>query len=176
MGVAGSGKSSVGVALGAALALPYLDGDDLHPALSIAKMSRGEALSDADRWPWLRLVGQALQGPGIVGCSALKRSYRALIDQESGGGVVFVHLSGARAVIEARMRARTGHFMPSSLLDSQFATLEVPAPDERAVVVDIDQPLAVVVAEIVGKLRGMGLTAGGSPPDPESIYAKMKQI
>lgn len=154
MGVAGCGKSSVGVALGAALAMDYLDGDDLHPAANIAKMARGEALGDADRWPWLRLVGQALQSGGIVGCSALKRVYRELIDAEAGGGVVFVHLSGSRDVIEARMRARSGHFMPPALLDSQFATLEVPGADERAVVVDIDQPLAAVVAEIV---RGLSV-------------------
>ncbi|MDZ4392554.1 gluconokinase [Cypionkella sp.] len=169
MGVAGCGKSSVGVALGEAVRLPYRDGDDLHPAENIAKMSRGEALSDADRWPWLALVGQALRAPGIVGCSALKRVYRELIDREAGGGVVFVHLSGSRAVIEGRMRGRTGHFMPPALLDSQFATLEAPAPDERAVVVDIDQPLAAVVAEIGLKLERFGLAAGGSPPDPEDI-------
>lgn len=169
MGVAGCGKSSVGVALGQALALPYRDGDDLHPAANIAKMSRGEPLTDADRWPWLRLVGQALAVPGIVGCSALKRVYRQLIDAEAGGGVVFVHLSGSRAVIESRMRGRTGHFMPPALLDSQFATLEVPASDERAVAVDIDQPLAAVVVEIILKLQRLGLSAGGSPPDPEDI-------
>ena len=169
MGVSGCGKSSVGEALSQALALPYRDGDDLHPAQNIAKMARGEPLDDDDRWPWLRLVGQALTTPGIVGCSALKRSYRALIEQEAGGGVVFVHLAGARAVIAARMAARSGHFMPPALLDSQFATLEVPGPDERAVVVDIDQPLADVVAEIVGKLRRLGPAAGGSPPDPEDI-------
>ena len=176
MGVSGCGKSSVGEALSQAIALPYRDGDDLHPAQNIAKMARGEALDDDDRWPWLRLVGQALTTPGIVGCSALKRSYRTLIDQEAGGGVVFVHLFGTRAVIEARMAARTGHFMPPSLLDSQFATLEAPGPDERAVTVDIDQPLSGVVAEIVLKLAGLGLIAGGSPPDPESIFAKMKKI
>ncbi|GLS88207.1 gluconokinase [Cypionkella aquatica] len=169
MGVAGSGKSSVGAALSAALALPYRDGDDLHPAENIAKMRRGEALTDADRWPWLALVGQALGGPGIVGCSALKQSYRALIDAQAGGGVVFVLLSGSRAVIEARMAARVGHFMPSSLLDSQFATLEVPGVGERAVIVDIDQPLVDVVAEIVFKLGALGLAAGGSRPDPEDI-------
>ncbi|OYU39905.1 MAG: gluconokinase [Pseudorhodobacter sp. PARRP1] len=155
MGVSGCGKSSVGAALSPALALPYRDGDDLHPAENIAKMARGEALTDADRWPWLALVGQTLRAPGIVGCSALKRSYRTLIDAEAGGGVVFVHLSGTRAVIEARMAARTGHFMPPTLLDSQFATLEVPGPDERAVTVDIDQPLAAIVAEVVSKLGGM---------------------
>lgn len=154
MGVAGCGKSSVGAALSAALGLPYLDGDDLHPAANIAKMSRGEPLSDADRWPWLALVGQSLRTPGIVGCSALKRVYRELIDREASGGVVFVHLSGARAVIEARMAARTGHFMPTTLLDSQFATLEKPGADENAVVVDIDQPLRAVVAQIVAGLAG----------------------
>lgn len=154
MGVAGCGKSSVGAALSAALGLPYLDGDDLHPAANIAKMSRGEPLSDADRWPWLALVGQNLRTPGIVGCSALKRVYRELIDREASGGVVFVHLSGARAVIEARMAARTGHFMPTTLLDSQFATLEKPGADENAVVVDIDQPLRAVVAQIVAGLAG----------------------
>lgn len=124
-------------------------------------------MSDADRWPWLALVGQALRGPGILGCSALKRAYRELIDAEAGGGVVFVHLSGSRAVIEGRMRRRTGHFMPPALLDSQFATLEVPAPDERAVVMDIDQPLNAVVSEIVLKLGCLGLAVGGSPPNPE---------
>lgn len=152
MGVAGCGKSSVGAALAAALEMAYLDGDDLHPAANIAKMARGEALGDADRWPWLRLVGQALQGGGIVGCSALRRVYRELIEAEAGGGVVFVHLSGSRAVIEARMRARSGHFMPPALLDSQFATLELPGADENAFGVDIDQPLAAVVAEIVAGL------------------------
>ena len=169
MGVAGCGKSSVGVALGQALRLPYRDGDDLHPAENIAKMSRGEPLTDTDRWPWLALVGQALRAPGILGCSALKRAYRELINDRAGGGVVFVHLSGSRKVIEGRMRARTGHFMPPALLDSQFATLEVPAPDERAVEVDIDKPLDAVVAEIVLKLERLRLAAGGSPPDPESI-------
>ena len=166
MGVAGCGKSSVGVGLERALSLPYRDGDDLHPPSNIAKMSRGKALTDADRWPWLALVGQALRGPGIVGCSALKRVYRELIDAEAGGGVLFVHLSGSRAVIEGRMRGRTGHFMPPDLLDSQFDTLEMPEPDERAVVVDIDQPLDAVVAEIVLKLERFGLPSGGSPPMP----------
>ena len=151
MGVAGCGKSSIGAALGAALDLPYRDGDDLHPAENIAKMRRGEALDDADRWPWLRLVGAALRDGGIVGCSALKRSYRALIAETAGGDVTFVHLSGSRAVIEARMRARVGHFMPTALLDSQFATLELPEPGE-AVVVDIDQAPEAVLRDILLRL------------------------
>jgi gluconokinase len=157
MGVAGCGKSSVGAALATALAIPYRDGDDLHPAANIAKMSRGEALTDVDRWPWLALVGEALRAcPVIVGCSALRRVYRERITAAAGGPVCFVHLSGSRAVIEARMRARQGHFMPPALLDSQFKTLEPPEPDENAVTVDIDQPLEKIVAAIHMALAGMG--------------------
>ena len=154
MGVAGCGKSSVGAVLALAIGLPYRDADDLHPAANIEKMRLGEPLTDADRWPWLQRVALALTDSGIVGCSALKRSYRDLIRTHAGGPVTFVHLSGSRDVIEARMRGRKGHFMPPALLDSQFAALEPPGADEAAVVVDIDQPLAVLVAEIVMKLRG----------------------
>ncbi|MGB8814167.1 MAG: gluconokinase [Paracoccaceae bacterium] len=157
MGVAGCGKSSVGAALAPALGAVYRDGDDLHPAANIAKMRRGEALSDTDRWPWLRLVGQALAAgaPMIIGCSALRRVYRDLIVDEAGGPVLFVHLAGARPVIEARMRARQGHFMPPALLDSQFATLEPPGADEFAVTVDIDQPFEAVIADILAQLKGI---------------------
>ena len=169
MGVAGCGKSSVGVALSAATGLPYRDGDDLHPAENIAKMSRGEALVDADRWPWLRLIGQALRGPGIVGCSALKRVYRELIDAEAGGGVVFVHLSGARAVIEARMADRRGHFMPASLLDSQLQTLERPGVAEPDVLhVDIDQPLNAVVQQVCTALQTPASAMVKSPLEPRA--------
>ncbi|HUG63254.1 MAG TPA: gluconokinase, partial [Methylomirabilota bacterium] len=141
MGVAGCGKSVVGAALSARLGVPYRDGDDLHPAANIAKMSRGDPLTDDDRWPWLFQVGATLAGsePMIVGCSSLKRRYRDAIRERAGAAVTFVHLAGSRAVIEKRMTARTGHFMPTSLLDSQFATLEPPGRDERAVTVDIDQ-------------------------------------
>lgn len=155
MGVAGCGKSSVGAALSDVMGIPYRDGDDLHPPENIAKMSRGEPLTDADRWPWLALVGQALQdGPMIIGCSALRRVYRERITETAGRPVCFAHLAGSRAVIEARMRARQGHFMPPALLDSQFATLEPPGPDENAVAVDIDQPLAGIVAAIKAALEG----------------------
>ena len=151
MGVAGCGKSSVGAALSAATGLPYRDGDDLHPASNISKMSAGHPLTDDDRWPWLDLVGQALRsGQMIIGCSALRRVYRERIT--AAAPVCFVHLQGSRAVIEARMRARQGHFMPPALLDSQFATLEPPGPDENAVVVGIDQPLRGIVAEIMQAL------------------------
>ena len=153
MGVAGCGKSSVGAALSARIGLPYRDGDDLHPAANVAKMRRGDPLTDEDRWPWLEMVGQELvKTPMIIGCSALKRRYRQRISETSGQPVTFVHLSGSREVIEARMQARKGHFMPSSLLDSQFAALEPPAADENAVTVDIDQPLAAIVDSIVTAL------------------------
>lgn len=155
MGVSGCGKSSVGAALSGALGIPYRDGDDLHPAVNVAKMRAGEALTDADRWPWLDRVAQELArlAPVIVGCSALRRAYRDRIRAGAGGPVLFVHLAGSREVIAARMAARSGHFMPASLLDSQFATLEPPGPDEAAITVDIDQPMDRLVAEILRRLE-----------------------
>nr|WP_083800687.1 gluconokinase [Rhodobacter sp. SW2] len=170
MGVSGCGKSSVGAALGQRLGLDYLDGDDLHPAANIDKMRRGVALDDADRWPWLQAVGQALAaGPRIVGCSALKRRYRDLIRSEVGAPVIFVHLAGSKALIAARMAARMaaqpGHFMPSSLLDSQFAALEPPGADEAAVQISIDQPLDRLVADIAAQLSG-GWRGRSTPPAP----------
>lgn len=158
MGVAGSGKTSVGEALAGRLGIPYRDGDDLHSAANVAKMARGEPLTDADRAPWLRAVGAVLRegAPLIVGCSALKRAYRDLIRAEAGGPVVFVHLAGNREVIAERMAARTGHFMPPALLDSQFAALEPPEADEGAVTVEIDQPLAALVERVVAEVEGRG--------------------
>jgi gluconokinase len=154
MGVAGSGKTTVGEALAFRLGIPYRDGDLLHPPANIAKMTRGEALNDDDRWPWLAAVGQTLrrEAPVIVGCSALKRSYRDKIRDEAGADVTFVHLAGTRAIIEARMAARTNHFMPASLVPSQFAALEPPAQDEQSVTVNIGQPLGSLVEEIAARL------------------------
>ncbi|QCO55636.1 gluconokinase [Pseudorhodobacter turbinis] len=154
MGVAGCGKSSVGVALAKAIGTKYLDGDDLHPATNIAKMGRGEALTDADRWPWLAKVGTALANPGILGCSALRKSYRNRIAEHAGGPVCFIYLAGSPEVIATRMAARSGHFMPPSLLESQFATLEPPTAEEPAIKVGIDQPIPLIIAEIIEKLRG----------------------
>jgi gluconokinase len=153
MGVAGCGKTSVGEALGRLLAVPYTDGDALHPAANVAKMSAGVPLTDDDRWPWLDAVARRLRdgAPLIIGCSALRRAYRDRIRAGAGGPVRFVHLSGSRAVIAARMAARKGHFMPPALLDSQFATLEPPGPDE-AITIDIDQPLDAIVAQIGARL------------------------
>lgn len=151
MGVSGSGKSAVGALLAERLGACYFDADPLHPGENIAKMRRGEPLTDADRAPWLDAVGRTLADAppiAIVGCSALKRAYRDRIRQRVGAPVVFVHLSGSRDLIAIRMRGRSGHFMPLSLLDSQFAALEPPAADEHAVTVDIDRPLAEIVALI----------------------------
>jgi len=159
MGVAGCGKSAVGAALAARLDATYLDGDDLHPQANIDKMSRGEALTDEDRWPWLTLVGQKLAAPDgilILGCSALKRRYRDHIRKEAGAPVLFVHLAGSRKLIATRMAARAGHFMPASLIDSQFAALEPPGPDENAVTVDIDRPLERIVDDIATHLEESG--------------------
>ncbi len=156
MGVAGSGKTLIGGLLAPRLGAKYVVGDTLHPATNIAKMSRGEPLTDADRWPWLDLVGATLalaEAPTIVGCSALKRAYRDRIRAAVGCPVRFVHLTGERALIAARMADRTGHFMPATLLDSQFAALEPPVPEEEAVSIDIDQPPGAVVSAILAGLR-----------------------
>ena len=155
MGVSGCGKSSVGEALSARLGIPYFDGDDLHTPEAVAKMREGVPLADADRWPWLDRVAEVLRdtAPVIVGCSALKRAYRDRIRSGvgAGGGVTFVHLAGSRDLIASRMGARTGHYMPLALLDSQFAALEPPGPEE-AITVDIALDLPELVEAVVSKL------------------------
>ncbi|WP_260692915.1 gluconokinase [Rhizobium laguerreae] len=140
------------------LGATYLDGDDLHPLANIAKMSQGIALNDDDRWPWLTPVGWALaaaEDPLIIGCSALKRAYRAHITQAAEAPVTFIHLAGTPEIVTARMNARTGHFMPPELLASQYSTLEPPGADENAISVNIDQPLDAIVDTIVTQLAGM---------------------
>lgn len=140
MGVSGSGKSTIGSALAAGLGAVYIDGDDLHPSENIAKMQAGIPLDDAARWPWLGLIGDALSNaekPVVLGCSALKRDYRDLIRSRAASPVLFVYLRGTSETINARLAERSGHFMPSALLASQFAILEEPGSDEWAVTVDI---------------------------------------
>lgn len=150
MGVSGSGKSTVGRALAAALDQPYVEGDDLHPPENVARMAAGIALTDADRQGWLEAVGDELagaarQGRGVVvACSALKRSYRDRL-RGAAPGVRFVHLHGARDLLQARLAARTGHYMPPTLLQSQLDTLETPAGDEQALSLDIAQPVPAQV-------------------------------
>ncbi|WP_420861592.1 gluconokinase [Algirhabdus cladophorae] len=157
MGVAGCGKSSVGQAVAKNIGARFIDGDDLHPPANIQKMSEGTPLTDEDRAPWLAAVGDTLgreTPPTIIACSALKRDYRDIIRDHAKADVTFLHLTGARAVIEARMSAREGHFMPVSLLDSQFATLEQLAADELHFLADIDQNFEEVVGTFTSQIRG----------------------
>lgn len=156
MGVSGSGKSTVGAALAQRLRVPYGDADDFHPPANIAKMTAGEALDDDDRRPWLEAIGRWLEehDDGVVTCSALKRDYRDVLRQHRDD-VVFVHLHGDRDVIARRQATRPGHFMPASLLDSQFRTLEPLEPDERGLVVDVGPPVDEVVAEIDARLSSL---------------------
>jgi len=155
MGVAGSGKSSVGATLAGLMGGEFLDGDSYHPAANIEKMSRGAALTDDDRWPWLESLARAMADrPGFVvgGCSALRRAYRDRIAATAGEPVLFVHLAGSKELIWQRMSARKNHFMPVALLDSQFATLEVPAADENALSVPITGSVEAIAADIARRL------------------------
>lgn len=140
MGVAGTGKTTIGPLLAVQLGVPYAEGDDFHPPANIAKMSAGTPLTDDDRWPWLDAIGSWAHGRaglgGVVSSSALKRSYRDRL-RAAAPGIVFVHLTGARSLIEDRMSHRQGHFMPTALLDSQFATLQPLGADEAGVAVDV---------------------------------------
>ncbi|MFC3703327.1 gluconokinase [Devosia honganensis] len=154
MGVSGCGKSSFGEALAARLGLPYYEGDALHSASNVEKMRSGVPLTDEDRWPWLDRVAATLSMPGVLSCSALKRAYRTRIRDGAGGLVRFVHLAGDKAVIAERMAARSGHYMPTSLLDSQFATLEAPGADE-AITLDIVKPVDELLDEAIIALEGM---------------------
>lgn len=156
MGVSGCGKSSVGERLAAVLGGSFTDGDDLHPEKNIAKMARGEPLDDADRAPWLDRVGATLrmrEAPAVIACSALRHMYRDRIRQQAARPVMFMHLTGSRAVIAARMAARNGHFMPPALLDSQLAALEAPDAVEAAITVDLDQPLDRIIAALLAGME-----------------------
>ena len=146
MGVASCGKTSVGELLAEKLSAHFVEGDRLHPATNVAKMSVGNPLTDEDRWPWLAAVGAALAGrEGAVGsCSALKRVYREAIAKAAHRPVYFIYLSGSRELLQTRINARQGHFMPPSLLDSQLKTLEPPADDELALKLDIVEPVEVL--------------------------------
>ena len=144
--------AKIAVALGAR----YIEGDDLHPQANIDKMSAGKPLTDDDRWPWLDALGQKLAGTDgtvVASCSSLKRAYRSRITVMAGEAVVFVYLQGSRDLIAKRMAARENHFMPDSLLDSQFAALEEPGEDELHVTVSIDQDEDAVVAAALKGLR-----------------------
>ncbi|GII95532.1 gluconokinase [Sinosporangium siamense] len=154
MGVSGSGKSTVGQALAAALGMPFIDGDDLHPASNVVKMRSGIPLEDEDRWAWLDEVGRALDSrpAAVVACSALARRYRDRI-RVIAPDVIFVHLDGPRAILESRLNARRNHFMPAALLNSQLAILEPLELDEAGIVADIDSEPDELVRQILGKIR-----------------------
>ena len=153
MGVCGCGKTTVGRALAADLGWPFLDADDFHPEANVAKMRAGIALTDDNRWPWLdRLAAEmatinARGAHAVLACSALRQAYRDRLAR--GGDVRFVHLKGDRATLAPRIKARTGHYMPESLLDSQLGTLEEPAD---ALVVDVRLTIAEQVAAIRSQL------------------------
>jgi len=153
MGVAGSGKTTVARAVAETLGWRYQEGDALHPPANVARMSAGTPLTDADRWPWLHAIAAVIDAwraegrSGIVTCSALKRAYRDILVGPRPD-VRLVYLAGDKPLIAARMTARTGHFMPLALLDSQFAALEPPGPDEAPITIDIAQPPEAIVATL----------------------------
>ncbi len=153
IGPSGNGKSTLARALADRLGWHFIEGDDHHPPANIARMARGEPLSDADRAPFLASIGQALaQADGAVAsCSALKRSYRQTLER-IGGPILFVWPKVARAELLRRMEQRQDHFMPPSLLDSQIAAFEPPASGERAMVVDALRPPAELAAEIAAEI------------------------
>jgi gluconokinase len=158
MGVSGSGKTTVAAGVAQAEGWTLLEGDSFHPPANIAKMHAGTPLTDEDRWPWLQAIAaredELLAGgqSAVVACSALKRSYRDIL---IGGrpDTILMYLQGSQALIAARMKARKGHFMPPALLDSQFATLEAPGPDECPIVVDINRSAEVIVADAIRQLQ-----------------------
>ena len=158
MGVAGAGKSLVGARLADALGVPFLEGDDLHPAENVRRMAQGIPLTDDDRRGWLsaiaaRLAESRRTGAGLVfTCSALKRAYRDIL-RGADAALRFVHLTGDRALIAQRLSQRVGHFMPAALLDSQLATLEPPAPEEHAWTLDLADTPESIVAQIMARLE-----------------------
>src|SRR5690348_8839015 len=157
MGVSGSGKSTVAAMLAAALGCQFQEGDDLHPPENVEKMRSGAPLTDADRLPWLRKIAEEIDGwrargeSGVLTCSALKRSYRDMIIGDRSE-VTLVYLKGSHDLIHQRMAARHEHFMPVALLDSQFAALQEPTPDEHPLTVDVAGQPADIVSEIVSEL------------------------
>jgi carbohydrate kinase (thermoresistant glucokinase family) len=157
MGVSGCGKTTVAEIIAQRLRWPFEEGDALHPPENVAKMHAGHPLDDADRAPWLARVADWVDArldageSGVITCSALKRKYRELIDRR-GRDIEFVYLHGSRELIASRLAGRQGHFMPASLLVTQFATLEEPGPDEPAIRVEIGAAPEAIAAEIIDAL------------------------
>jgi gluconokinase len=158
MGVSGCGKSTIGEGVAAGLSAAFKDGDELHPQTNIERMSAGIALTDEDRWPWLDTIVQFAQTHTdkqqsiVIACSALKASYRVRL-AAGAAPTCFVYLKGSRELIGRRQSQREGHFMPASLIDSQFATLQSPEPEPNVVTVDIDQPIVDVIEQAIAQLQ-----------------------
>jgi gluconokinase len=153
MGVSGSGKTTIGAMLAGRLGWTYAEADDFHPPANVEKMHNGIPLDDEDRKPWLEAIAEWMKdqdGPAVVTSSALKRKYRDIL---RGGrpDLRLVYLDGSRELIGARMAARHGHFFPKQLLDTQFADLEPPDPEENPLIVSIDAPPERVVQEIIDR-------------------------
>jgi gluconokinase len=158
MGVSGSGKTTIAALLAAGMDWPFADADDLHPAANVEKMHSGHALTDQDRWPWLARVAAEIddwrqkRSSGVMACSALKQAYRRIIvgDRQD---VALVYLRGGHDLVAHRLAARQGHYMPASLLDSQFETLEEPAPDERPIVLDVGPTPQQIITTLIERLE-----------------------
>jgi len=161
MGVSGAGKSTIGALLAERLGWPFEDGDAFHPPANVEKMRTGTPLNDEDRWPWLRAIAARIavargQGAGVViACSALKRAYRDVL-RDGQGDVRFLHLTGEPALIMARQAARRGHYMPASLVASQFATLEPPDTEADVIDLDVDADPPTIVRKAAAALRRRG--------------------
>lgn len=157
MGVSGSGKSTVSAALAEALCGIYVDADDLHSSENVAHMAAGKPLTDEMRWPWLdRCIAEVnrlrVEAPAVIACSALRQIYR---DHLRAGinGVRFVYLDAERDLVLERMSKRKGHYMPLSLLDSQFATLEIPQAEDGVVAVSVNQTVEGIVSDALNQLQ-----------------------
>jgi gluconokinase len=166
MGVSGCGKSTVGKLLARKLSAEFLEGDDLHPPRNVERMAAGIALTDTDRRDWLLETAQQLADAHaskhalVVSCSALKRSYRNML-RTASSDLAFVHIDAEFALLEERLRARTGHYMPASLLASQLQTLEPPGVDERAITLAATMPAEQIASEAAAWLATLRPAATG---------------
>ena len=154
MGVTGCGKSTVGTALATMIGAGFCDGDALHSVENIAKMSRGEALTDEDRWPWFARIAAFLNsepGSAVIACSALKKNYRDYLRREVKN-VHFLFLDAPPALITQRVSTRRDHYMPASLVASQFAALERPDNEDRVVTAPADAPMEKIVDKVLAAL------------------------
>ena len=154
MGVSGTGKSTIGKLLAQTLAIPFFDGDDFHSQANIDKMASGQPLNDEDRYGWLSALNQLSiehqeQG-AVIACSALKSSYREILNQNMDNALQFIYLEGSFELVKSRMEKRKSHFMPVELLKSQFETLE---PPENAIIVSIEHSPQALILQIMNKLE-----------------------